>query len=129
MQLDPADGRDAKNNAAQDLYWAVIMRAVMDALFLPHMEKPEESHTQAISFCTDTFGGWAESRRAYCDALGLEPERLRQYVIDVLENRADAPDSEDENGRDSHRIGLATSRRMWAKNHSASSFASPPAQP
>jgi len=74
---------------------AVIARAVSD-LFSEQTDAT--SRSEAYAFLTARTGAWAEWREHYCWLVDLDPNVLRERVMDILEGRRDL-DRYQERGR------------------------------
>lgn len=61
------------------LFAAVIQQAIDDALGTKAI--PQYDRDQATQFLTARQGQWAASRAAYCDALGIDPDVLRERSL------------------------------------------------
>ena len=65
---------------------AVILRAVSD-LFSSSTD--DASRSEALAFLTAKKGAWAENREHLCWLVDLDPDLLRERILDFLEGRRD----------------------------------------
>jgi hypothetical protein len=118
MIIDPNYGRhDSRPHGPQTLYRAVIARSVLDLFskVIPASEQDEAqlARREALYFLTRERGAWADSRRALCDACGLDADDLRANIRSVLAGREII-------GAD-HRStfgGIDMARELWAAEQS-----------
>lgn len=92
MILDPDYGLNvSRPNGPQALYRAVIARSVLDLFskVIPASEQDEAqlARREALYFLTRERGAWADSRRAFCDAAGLDADDLRANILSVMAGR------------------------------------------
>jgi hypothetical protein len=101
----------------ESLIHAVILRAVVDLFTLTVPGASEEARPrlrdEALHFLTARKGPWAARREELCVAVGLDPDHVRETVIDVLEGRRDLPQS-GLNGRAFSGLGIA--RKLWKRH-------------
>jgi len=76
-----ADGPARGMTPEEALWVAVLERAVLDA----HRCSVYDGGDDAWSFLTDRAGGWAVSREDICNAIGIDPDRLREDVLRGIE--------------------------------------------
>ncbi|UWR21122.1 hypothetical protein [Sulfitobacter sp. S190] len=119
MLIDPDYGLHASRpDGAQALYRAAIARSVLDLFgkVIPASEQDEAqlARREALYFLTREHGAWAESRRNFCDAAGLDADDLRSNILRVLAGAEIV-------GAD-HRStfgGIDAARVLWAAEQSA----------
>lgn len=72
---------DQPGNPYSALFAAVIHQAIDDARSksLGHNDR-----TDAHSFLTESTGAWARSRAAYCDALGIDADAVREHALRLI---------------------------------------------
>ena len=109
---DAKGARTHIDSAEAALLGAVIAHAVNDciscAAYVGHGEST--NWEDATAFLTEENGGWAQSRRDICDAIGVNDANIRRHVIAILEGRAE-PALWAENKPNP--IALARSRAKW----------------
>lgn len=118
MILDPDYGLNvSRPSGPQSLYRAVIARSVLDLFskVIPASEQDEAqlARREALYFLTRERGAWADSRRALCDAAGLDADDLRANVLRVMAGREII-------GADYRNTfgGIDAARALWAAEQS-----------
>jgi len=66
------------------LFSAVIEQAIEDASGNVNCALQEVERNQAHLFLTARTGPWAEARETWCDAIGMDPDVLRQHVLAII---------------------------------------------
>lgn len=110
------DTRNAPNDTPERrMFGAVLIQAMQDAFFQTDQCTKQDSE-RATSFLTDRKGPHAEGRRFYCDALGLDDDGFREYVIAVLNGEIEPRSfySADQLSKRSD-VKLAAARERWVK--------------
>lgn len=65
---------------------AVVLKAVTD-MFSPNI--PEPDRADAFAFLTAKKGSWADSRERLCWLVDMDPDALRERILDILEGTRD----------------------------------------
>lgn len=86
---------EAHRNGPVNLAAAVIWRAIDDALSVVVVKHEKSAFSpsaatqaDARAFCTHSAGEWADARADWCDAVGINPEAVRAFVLAGMARRA-----------------------------------------
>jgi hypothetical protein len=86
---------------------------------------------EALSFCTDTFGSWVQSRDDWCTMAGLDPDLFRAPTICLLETGdlpAQMPPTRGK-GAELREQGWRQAQEMWAERKARATPATRPTKP
>lgn len=105
----------AGENLTGNIYAAVIAQAVDDAVFGTSTSSDAAQMAdweQAVSFCTMQRGEWRESRETLCEAVGIDPDIIRNHVLAILRGEKE-PTNYEMNASRLQR--LAKRRALWVE--------------
>jgi hypothetical protein len=70
--------------------WAMVLLTVLDDCEKPrHLNGSARARrriavqAEAVAFCRETAGEWAEARAAVCDAAGIDPSAFRRAAAGI----------------------------------------------
>lgn len=102
-----------------DLAQAVLRQAIID-LFSKSLSGANDNQADlerryALRLLTDRTGEWAESRDAWCLMADVDPDKLRERIIEVLDGEREIEFSDTE--KKNYRLnGLGIARDLWAQH-------------
>ena len=96
------------------LIFSVLSRAITDLFgtvgLTANADEAKVAKQDALTFLTQTSGGWAKRRNELCDAVGIDGDEMRDRVVRVLEGDLIALDTYETRGA---LTDLAAARALW----------------
>lgn len=115
-RLDSTDPHaDAARRPEESLWAAVVLHAVRDAFDKGDAFRIELDRVEALRFLLTPRGAWAKSREHACYSAGVDPERLHEWALKVMDGKIDYGQPKE----------VQASRDLWAAINSPPRKAQP----